>query len=75
MLAERKRVEPSNFGTGSGEDTFSAFGDGFGCGGGGGIRGNGVTSDPDDWHSVDDDGDDGDDPPPFQVYPCWSNGK
>ena len=52
MLAERKRIEPSNFGTGSGEDTFSAFGDGFGCGGGGGVRGNGVTSDPDVRHSV-----------------------
>jgi len=72
MLAERKRVEPSNFGTGSGEDTFSAFGDGFGCGGGGGIRGNGVTSDPDDWHSVDDDGDD---PPLFRFTHVGRTGK
>jgi len=51
MLAEREMIEPWNFGTGSGEDTFSVFGDGFGCGGAG-ITGNGATSDPDVRHSI-----------------------
>jgi len=44
-------IEPWNFDIGSGEDAFSVFGDGYGCGGGG-ITGNGATFDPDVRHSV-----------------------